>query len=113
MNDTAGNTCGEKYASLSLVSVREMTPPESYSEPVAARVMISTIGMALSVGTLPVTMSQGSASEQAAPAMAFVQSSTLPPPTESITSMFFSLHILTPSSTLGLNLGFGSIPGNS
>ena len=98
---------------MSLVSVREITPPLSYSEPVAARVMMSTIGMAFNVGTFIVMTSQGSASEQAAPAIALVQSSTEPPPTERITSMFFSLQILTPSSTEGSYFGFGSMPGSS
>ena len=113
MNETAGKTNGEKYGSLSLVSVREITAPMSYSEPVAARVMMSTMGMALSVGAFPVMTSHGSASVHEAPAIAFVQSSTLPPPTDSMTSMLCCLHIRTPSTTLGLNFGLGSMPGSS
>ena len=98
MKLTAGNTSFEKYASLSFVSVRDITPPMSYSLPVAAMVIMSTMGTAAVVGLRPQTMSHASStlsvtlvlSVPATPAIALVQSSTEPPPTASITSMSLS-----------------------
>ena len=90
----------------------EITAPLFISEPVAGRVIT------LAKGSVPFsrlgfkTSSQASASITAAAAISLVPSSTLPPPTARMNSIFSFLQISTALRRVS-TFGFGSMPQNS